>query len=131
MRNNPVIFILIFISIILAIDFYFYSGVKKITAKYSQNIRRIVWFLVWIIPFLLISGLLLFSSLYNSIPPSKFLMYFHFISSIFILFYIPKTSFLVFNLLDDIFPFAKKIINRFKTEKQEEGREHRFPVLSF
>ncbi len=115
MRHNPFVFTLFFSAIILAIDFYSYRGVKKLTANYKQKTRRIVWFLFWIIPFVLISGLLLFSFL--DIRPANFLSYFHFISGTFILFYVPKLVFILFNLFDDLYLSIKKILNREKVKE--------------
>ncbi|MCK5571419.1 MAG: hypothetical protein KAJ12_01600, partial [Bacteroidetes bacterium] len=119
MRNNPIIFILVFSAIILAIDAYAYRGVRKLTTKYSRTIRRIVWFLFWIVPTVLISGLILFSAL--PINPSNFLRYFHLISGTFILFYVPKIVFIFVNLLDDLILLTRKLYFRVKDGDREEG----------
>jgi predicted MPP superfamily phosphohydrolase len=106
-RNNPIIFILVFSAIILAIDAYAYWGVRKLTSRYSKKVRRAIWVLFWIVPFVLISGLVLFVTL--PINPSNYLRYFHLISGTFILFYIPKLVFILVNILDDLFVLARKI----------------------
>lgn len=116
MRNNPFLFTLFFTFIVLAIDFYAYRGVKKLAAGYRDKTKKVFWFLFWIVPLILISALLLFSTIYNAIPPSRVLSYFHFISGTFILFYVPKLVFIVFNLLDDLYSVIKKIIRQKKTE---------------
>ena len=123
MRNNPILVILIFSVIILTIDFYSYYGIKKITSKYNQTIKRIIWFLFWIVPIVLISGILVFFIFASSISPANILKYFHFISGTFILFYIPKMVFIIFNLLDDFLHLFRKMINKIKSEghKVEEG----------
>lgn len=66
---------------------------------------------------MLIAGLLLFSTL--SIQPSNFLSYFHFISGTFILFYIPKLVFIIFNLFDDLYLFIRHIFNERKKKLSE------------
>lgn len=126
MRHNPLIFTLIFSAIILAIDFYSYRGVRKLTASYTQKTKRIVWFLFWIVPILLISGLLLFSCL--DIRPANFLSYFHFISGTFILFYVPKLVFIIFNLLDDLYLFIKYLFN--SSKKKEPKVENKGQLIS-
>jgi len=73
--------------------------------------------LFWIIPFLLIAGLLLFSIL--SIQPANFLSYFHFISGTFILFYLPKLVFIIFNLFDDLYLFIKHVFSATKKKEPE------------
>ena len=112
MRNNPFIFTLVFSTIILAIDFYSYRGVKKLVGNYGQGTQKIIRFLFWIVPFLLIIGLLLFASL--EIQPAHFLSYFHIISGTFILFYIPKLVFIIFNLFDDFYLLIKHVFNKIR-----------------
>ncbi|KPK29010.1 MAG: hypothetical protein AMJ61_00565 [Desulfobacterales bacterium SG8_35_2] len=122
MRNNPFLFTLFLSVIILAIDFYSFRGVKKLTVRYSAKTKRIVFFLFWIIPLMLIIGLLLFSML--STAPAHFLSYFHLISGTFILFYVPKLVFIIFNLLDDLYSLFKKVIrNKSKEQKVEDSGE--------
>jgi predicted MPP superfamily phosphohydrolase len=121
--RNPFLFLLIFSVIILAIDFYAYSGVRKLTNKYSQKIKRLVFYLFWIVPSLLIAGLIIFSIFNRSIDPANVLVYFHYISGTFILFYIPKLVFIIFNLVDDLIQLGKwlyKKINR--TTKSDENK---------
>jgi predicted MPP superfamily phosphohydrolase len=126
MRHNPFIFTLIFSLFILAIDFYCYRGVKKLTVSYSQKTKRIIQLLFWIVPLLLIAGLFLFSSL--SIRPANFLSYFHFMSGTFILFYIPKLVFITFNLFDDIYLLIKHLING--RRKKEAEAASKGPAIS-
>lgn len=126
MRHNPLIFTLFFSVIILAIDFYSYRGVKKLTDHYSRKTRRIIQLLFWIIPFILIVGLLLFSIL--SIQPAHFLSYFHFISGTFILFYVPKLVFIIFNLLDDIYLLIRHAFNGRKKKKEPEVASQGQPI---
>ena len=110
--RNPFLFLLIFSAIILAIDFYAYSGVKKLTNNYLLKIKRFVFYFFWIVPFLLIIGLIVFSIFSRSIDPSNVLVYFHYISGTFILFYIPKLVFIIFNLIDDLIQVGKWCYNK-------------------
>lgn len=119
MRNNPTIFIIVFSIIILLIDFYSYRGVKKLITGYNRKTKRIIRLLFWIVPILLINGLVLYITLYSFIPASNLLMYFHFISSTFILFYLPKLVFIIFNLFDDLLLIFKKILNRLNVNNKK------------
>ena len=119
MRSNPFVFILIFSAIILIIDFYAYRGVRKLVVNYSPFIRRVIRYLFWIVPAVLILELILFAVFYSSIPPSDFLVYFHTISGTFILFYIPKLIFIIFNLLDDLVILFKRLIKKEGYTKQD------------
>lgn len=126
MRHNPFLFTIFFSIIILAIDFGAYRGVKKLLAPYRQKIKNIVRILFWIVPVLLISGLFLFA-IPNFIQPAKYLLYFHFISGTFLLFYIPKLVFLFFNLLDDLYGFFKKIFMK-EPEKLQDTQTKGEPI---
>jgi predicted MPP superfamily phosphohydrolase len=118
--RNPFLFSLIFSIIILAIDFYAYSGVKKLTKKYSQKIKRFVFYLFWVIPALLISALFLFAIFNRMIEPSNVIVYFHYISGTFILFYVPKLVFIIFNLIDDLIHLAKILYKKIRKTKEQE-----------
>jgi predicted MPP superfamily phosphohydrolase len=54
-----------------------------------------------------------------SIPPANFLSYFHLISGTFILFYIPKLVFIIFNLFDDLYLLFQKLLSFKRSKKQE------------
>jgi predicted MPP superfamily phosphohydrolase len=116
--RNPFLFSLIFSAIILAIDFYAYSGIKKLTKKYSRKIRRIVFYLFWIVPALLIAGVITFSIYNRSINPANVIVYFHYISGTFILFYVPKLVFIIFNLVDDIIQLGKWFYKKSKRKTE-------------
>jgi predicted MPP superfamily phosphohydrolase len=107
--RNPFLFSIIFCIIILVIDFYAYSGVKKLTKNYSRRIKQIVFYLFWVVPVLLIAGLIIFFIFNRNIDPSNVLVYFHYISGTFILFYLPKLVFIIFNLIDDLIHLGRII----------------------
>jgi predicted MPP superfamily phosphohydrolase len=50
----------------------------------------------------------------NNINPAHFLIYIHFISGTFTLFYVPKLIFIVFNFIDDVTHGAVKIFSKVK-----------------
>jgi len=93
----------------------------KLTNSLSQKIKRIGFYFFWIIPAALIAGLFVFSIFNRSINPANVLVYFHYISGTFILFYIPKLVFIIFNLIDDLIQISKWSINKIrKTEAEVE-----------
>jgi predicted MPP superfamily phosphohydrolase len=112
--RNPIVFIIFFTFIILVLDFYAYSGVKKLAAGYRKITKRIIFYLYWVVPFLLITALNLFVFFNHSIDPANMLSYFHYISGTFILFYVPKLVFIIFNLFDDLIRIIKWIAKKFK-----------------
>ncbi len=120
MRNNPLIFISIFVVVLLLIDFYAYRGVKKLIFDLKNSTKRIIKILFWIVPIGLIIGLLLVSQLRDVISPEKYLIFFHFTSGTFILFYVPKLIFIVFNFIDDLLHGTIHLFSRKKKENKEE-----------
>ncbi|MEE9431736.1 MAG: metallophosphoesterase [Melioribacteraceae bacterium] len=118
MRNNPFIFVIIFSVIILLIDFYTYRGVKKLTNLLTKRTKQIFKILFWIIPAIVIVGLLIFPVLRSSISPANFQLYFHFIFGTFVLFYLPKLIFIVFNLIDDLMNGVKHLLSKKQDAKQ-------------
>ncbi|MBI9073269.1 MAG: metallophosphoesterase [Melioribacteraceae bacterium] len=109
MRNNPFLVLFIFTAFFLLIDIYAYRGIKKLKINYKEKTQKIIRYLFWIVPLILIVELLLFSIFYTHIDPANYIIYFHFISGTFILFYVPKLLFIFFNMLDDLVLLVKKV----------------------
>jgi len=118
MRNNPFVFVAIISVIILLIDIYSYRGIKKLVNHKSKLFQSFIFYLYWLVPVFLISGLFLIINSRNEIPQANSFNYFHALSGSFFLFYLPKLVFIIFNLFDDfvllfkrIFPGKKKFEN--------------------
>lgn len=116
MRNNPVLAILIFTSIIAFIDIYSYTGITRIGSKLSNLVLKAIKIFHWIIPAVLITGLLIIMIFRNSVDAADQIRVFHFFSGYFLLFYIPKLVFIFFKFIEDIIRLtaklgAKKITN--------------------
>ncbi|MCB0731676.1 MAG: metallophosphoesterase [Ignavibacteriae bacterium] len=120
MRNNPIFFVAIFSLIILLIDFYAFRGVKKLIVDLSKNLKRLIKILFWIVPAILIAGLFTVPMLRDEVNPAEFLIYFHFISGTFVLFYIPKLIFIIFNFIDDLTHGTLKLFSRVKKKTEDE-----------
>jgi len=120
MRNNPFLVITIFSVVILLIDVYAYRGVKKLIVDLSKTIKRLIRILFWIVPVIIIAGLILVPLLRSEINPAEFLIYFHFISGTFILFYLPKLIFIIFNFIDDFLHGAIHLFSRKKKENSSD-----------
>jgi len=110
MRNNPILVVAIFSAIILTMDAYAWWGIKKIIPDLGRPVQRIIKILYWIIPLLIIPGLAIVLTFRDDIPGDRIMFYFHLISGTFIVFYIPKLIFIVFNLFDDLIFQIRKII---------------------
>jgi predicted MPP superfamily phosphohydrolase len=110
MRNNPVLILVIFSSIILVIDAYTYWGIRKITHGFSKRIIRIIDVLYWIVPLSLISGIMLVFHNQDQIAGQRLSYYIYYLSGTFIVFYLPKLIFVIFNLFDDVIFQIRKIV---------------------
>lgn len=110
MRNNPVLAFTLFSVLLLIIDGYSFWGIRKIIHDYSLRLKRIITILFWIVPPFLLFGIIFLTVMRESIPASQTMPYFHFFSGTFILFYVPKLIFILFNIVDDIIFPLRKII---------------------
>jgi len=123
MRNNPVLAFLIISTIIFVIDAYSYWGIKKIIGDFSQMIRRIIFYLYWIVPVGLVVGMILLYSLQEHIYGNQLSSYTYLISGTFVVFYLPKLVFVIFNIFDDVIYQFRKLISYWKTKStQTTGR---------
>ena len=114
--------LLIFSFVILLIDFYTFKGLKKIEINFSWRTKRILNTIFWIIPIIVISAILFLFLFRETSDPAYSMIYVHSFSGFFLLVYIPKLVFILFNIIDDIWHSAKlatlKIKNR-KTVKSD------------
>ncbi len=101
-------FVIIFSTIIFLVDLYAYSGLRKILINKIKS-KKILFYVFWLVPVILISGLILFFIYRTNFDHANYLSYFHFFSGYFVLFYLPKLVFIVFNLVDDLIILFKKI----------------------
>ncbi|KAA3614130.1 MAG: metallophosphoesterase [Calditrichaeota bacterium] len=122
MRGNPIISLLIFSIIILAIDFYVFWGIRKITRDYRALVKKIVTIAFWFVPVFSISGLVMIFLFRESISPAKTMTWFYYVSGPFILFYVPKLIFILFNLVDDIYFLIRKLVTQVQTKSNAEKR---------
>jgi len=117
MRGNPILGLLIFSFIILIIDFYTFNGLRKVEINFSPKTKRILNTIFWIIPIIVISAILFLFHFRETIDPAYSMVYVHFFSGFFLLAYIPKLVFIMFNLFDDIWHFGKFIFLKFNKER--------------
>lgn len=131
MRSNPFLIFAIFGVILLLIDFYAYRGVKKLIIDLNKTTSRIIKILFWIVPVIIISGMGFFPILREEVNPARFLIYFHFISGTFILFYFPKLIFIIFNFVDDLIHGAIHIFSRKKKQNIESNNSSKISRSQF
>jgi len=117
MRQNPILTILIFSTILLLIDFYSWWGIKKIIIDFSKRVKKIIKILFWIVPVFIIIGMSLLFSLQQHIAHVRILPLFNVFGGAFILFYVPKLVFIIFNIFDDIIFSIRKLISLKKHQK--------------
>jgi uncharacterized protein len=114
MRQTPYMALIIFSAIIFIIDFYSFTGLKKLKFNISKLGRRILYSIFWLIPVVIILALFSLFQYRSQVNAQNQMVYFHYFSGTFLLFYIPKLIFIVFNLLDDLFYFMKYLVMKFK-----------------
>ncbi len=117
MRGNPTIIFLIFTLVILAIDYYTFRGLKKIEINLSSNVKRVLNVIFWTIPLIIFTALLFLYIFREKVNPAYALVYFHYFSGFFLLIYIPKLVFILFNVVDDIWHIGKITTSKIKKGK--------------
>ncbi len=123
MRSNPVLALLIFTAVILLIDFYTFKGLKKIEVNLSYRTKRILNTIFWIVPGMIILGILFLFLFRASSDPAYAMVYVHSFSGFFLAMYIPKLVFILFNIIDDIWHNAR--LAAFKIKKRKTVKNDR------
>ena len=113
MRQTPYIALMIFSLIILVIDFYSFMGLKKLQLNISNVQRKILYYIFWIVPIIIIGSVFYLFLFRSEINPQNQMVVFHYFSGGFLLFYIPKLIFILFNLLDDLYHLGKFLFTKF------------------
>jgi hypothetical protein len=114
---------IIFVAILLLIDYYVFSGVKAATATLAARTRKIINWSYWILSFGLVITLCLFPLVasFSKGFPRSFMTFF----GIWVLFFVPKLIFVIFLLGEDVYrllrSFFAMIRNAFSsgTDKME------------
>jgi predicted MPP superfamily phosphohydrolase len=107
-------------------DAYSWWGIKKIISDLQPKSKKIIAILYWIVPAFIVLGIMGLLIFQEDIPPNRSLSYIHLISGSFIVFYIPKLIFIIFNIFDDIFFQTRKIVTKVKgrlSDKPADGKK--------
>ncbi|MEN8192342.1 MAG: metallophosphoesterase [Bacteroidota bacterium] len=121
MRGNPILTLFIFSAIILLIDYYTFTGLKKIEVGFSLKTKRILNIIFWSIPGIIFLGILFLFMFRESSDPAYAMVYVHSLSGIFLAVYIPKIFFILFNIIDDIWHSAKWAAFKIKRTKTDDS----------
>lgn len=131
MRQTPYMAILIFSIIILIVDLYSFYGFKKIKINLNKIAKIIFKIIFWSIPVIIIIALILLLNFRREVNPQNSMVYFHYFSGLFLLFYIPKLFFILFNLLDDLFHLGKFLILKLKKIKYDDSTDVKISRSAF
>ena len=131
MRQSPYIAILIFTVIILIIDLYTFHGFKKVNISLTKDVKRLLKVVFWIIPVIIVTGLISLVFFRSSVSPEKGMIVFNYFSGTFLLFYIPKLIFILFNILDDIFHLGKFTFFKLKSIKSNNSDSKKITRSTF
>jgi len=113
------LFIFIF-AFILLVDIYSFKGLKLLISGLDSRIFKYVIYLVyWTIPIVIISSLLFFRSLQPFEREPQIFKNFFLLGGVFILFYIPKLTFIVFHLTEDIIHITKWTIYKLSSSTEQ------------
>ena len=113
MRGNTSLFFLIIAIFLLLIDSYAFRGIRILTVSFSQGWRILLYVLYWMVP-LLILVLMIFinRNIRDFVTTGKFRIL-YFLIGVFVLFYVPKIVFIIFQIGTDLVRISGWIISRF------------------
>ena len=134
MRHHPVLVLFIFSAVILIIDAYAFWGIRKISYDLSKWLKGIILFLYWIVPAGLILGMIVIFGFQEEMAGQRLSSYVYYLSGTFVVFYLPKLIYVIFNIFDDIIFQIRKLvtlkINSGKDEKAGQGTISRRKFLN-
>ena len=115
MRGGSPVFLLFIIAFIAVVDLYSFRGIRILTANLDGWIRYIVHISFWVIPaIILLIMLYMTQNTQRFFTTSKFKVW-YFLIGVFVLFYIPKLVFMVFQLGNDLVRLSGIILVRFSS----------------
>jgi len=117
MRSNPFFIFAIFALILFTIDYITFSGIKNLYPAIKR--RKYIKFLYWSSPAIILIMLLLIPLIQQILSPVFFFTYFHTISGLFFLIYIPKLIFIFFEILQWIYEYAKRAYEKIISHKRQ------------
>lgn len=99
---------IVFTLIILLIDFYAYKGIHKFTTNLKHIWRNSLRIIYWSIPVVVFSSMIIFTIIRRGGPSVNYLNIFHFFMGFFVMFYLPKLIFIIFQLVEDMIHLIAK-----------------------
>ncbi|HRW62910.1 MAG TPA: metallophosphoesterase [Bacteroidales bacterium] len=108
MKQRFAMILFFIILFILLVDLYSFKGIKLLVSSLDSKLLRTTIYLVyWAVPFILVSFLVYFRTLFPFEREPGIFKSFYILAGFFILFYIPKLFFIVFHLTEDILTLIK------------------------
>jgi len=110
MRNTLIpVFILTFV--VLVLDIYSFKGIRLLTANWSDKLKLITNIAFWLVPFTMIVSMLVLVFKIDEFRTPKGFKTFYFVVGFFVLFYVPKLTFISFHLFEDVLKLLAKLIS--------------------
>ena len=102
MRHMSPMFFILVIGFIAVIDLYTFRGVRILTLNMGYRTKLILYIMYWLIPLTIIGTLFYMTSHRRGISTPSHFRVVSFLMGTFLLFYLPKLVFIVFQLGNDI-----------------------------
>ena len=118
------IFLLLFLLIIIAlVDLYTFRGIRKLTANFNPGIKTISLSLFWTITVIALLGLMIIYLLSDKISYNELFRLVTIFFGFFLLFYLPKIVFVLFQFLNDIVQWIGGFFQSGKEDISAEGMQ--------
>jgi predicted MPP superfamily phosphohydrolase len=115
MRGSSVIFVILLFVFIFIIDQYTFRGIKILTSDLSVVWRQVIYLFFWLIPFTILVLTVIISFQMRVVMTTVKFRLWYFLIGLFMLFYVPKIVFVLFQFGNDTVRFIGWLITRLST----------------
>ncbi len=116
MRSNPIPMIIFLFSLVLIFDLYIFKALRMFFSDTSQKTRLLIYLIHWLIPIIFYGAFLFLAFRPQTIQTAEGFSKFYFVVGFFVLFYVPKLTFIIFHLIEDLLRLSAFIARKLSTE---------------
>lgn len=117
---SPYIIFLVITSFILLVDLYTFRGVRILSNDIQTGLKSMIYGIYWLVPLVIITLLLVIAFNFQRFTNMKMFRLWSTIAGIFILFYLPKLVFIIFQIISDLSRFFSYLIVQFSTDETKD-----------
>jgi uncharacterized protein len=119
--GSPYIILIVITSFILLVDFYTFRGIRLLAGDLQVWLKNLIYLIYWLVPILIIGLLVIVALNFQHLTKLKMFRLWSTIAGIFILFYLPKLVFIIFQIISDLSRLFGFILSHFSGAESKGG----------